>query len=142
MFEQYSSFAILYFSCTRIGCIGTKDTGGYLQVLSRESSQVTHCCKIVEGISNSIGLGVTFGANVDSARNNLAASFVNGFVNAGFGKDKLVVADGETSNSFVYKTKDHGKSYLYIDVSFPKLSVNVRHDQFYCLDGFDSALGC
>ncbi|KAL1933180.1 hypothetical protein VTP01DRAFT_8858 [Rhizomucor pusillus] len=51
---------------------------------------------------------VTFGANVDSARNNLAASFVNGFVNAGFGKDKLVVADGETSNSFVYKTKDHG----------------------------------
>ncbi|KAI9314316.1 armadillo-type protein [Dichotomocladium elegans] len=49
-----------------------------------------------------------FGANFDSARNNLASSFVNGFVNAGFGKDKLVVPDNETANNWIYKTKDHG----------------------------------
>ncbi|KAJ7938131.1 armadillo-type protein, partial [Mycena leptocephala] len=37
-------------------------------------------------------------ANVDSARGNLAGTFVNTFVNAGFGNDKLMV----------YKNKEHG----------------------------------
>lgn len=32
-------------------------------------------------------------AAVDSARQNMASSFVNGFVNAGFGNDKLVTVD-------------------------------------------------
>jgi hypothetical protein len=32
---------------------------------------------------------------VDSARANLAATFVNAFVNAGFGQDKLVTAASE-----------------------------------------------
>ncbi|ORY98108.1 armadillo-type protein [Syncephalastrum racemosum] len=49
-----------------------------------------------------------FNANIDSARNNLASSFVNGFVNAGFGKDKLLIPDGEAANSWVYKTKESG----------------------------------
>ncbi|KAK7205212.1 armadillo-type protein [Myxozyma melibiosi] len=44
---------------------------------------------------------------VDSAKQNLAASFVNAFVNAGFGKDKLMVVDEEAS-SWVYKNKDSG----------------------------------
>eukprot|EP00983_Pelagomonas_calceolata_P072684 1151822-Pelagomonas_calceolata.AAC.4 len=35
------------------------------------------------------------GAAVDSARQNLASSFVNGFINAGFGHDKLVTAPTE-----------------------------------------------
>jgi hypothetical protein len=35
------------------------------------------------------------GAAVDSARQNLASSFVNAFVNAGFGHDKLVTASSE-----------------------------------------------
>lgn len=35
------------------------------------------------------------GAAVDSARQNLASSFVNGFVNAGFGQDKLVTVSTE-----------------------------------------------
>jgi len=43
--------------------------------------------------------------NVDSARQNLAASFVNGFVNTAFGKDKLLEEDG---NKWLYKNKDHG----------------------------------
>lgn len=47
-----------------------------------------------------------FGSSqIDSARQNLAASFVNGFVNAGFGQDKLLMEDG---NKWLYKNKEHG----------------------------------
>jgi 26S proteasome regulatory subunit N1 len=46
-------------------------------------------------------------ASVDSARGNLAGTFVNAFVNAGFGNDKLMV-DAEEGNSWIYKNKDHG----------------------------------
>jgi len=54
------------------------------------------------------------GSAVDSARANLAATFVNAFVNAGFGQDKLLTsseaADGSTSNvSWIFKNKEHGK---------------------------------
>lgn len=49
----------------------------------------------------------SFGTNVDSARQNLAASFVNGLVNAGFGRDKLMTDDG---NKWLYKNKEHGAS--------------------------------
>jgi len=43
--------------------------------------------------------------SVDSARQNLAASFVNGFVNTAFGKDKLLEEEG---NKWLYKNKEHG----------------------------------
>jgi len=46
-----------------------------------------------------------FGTNIDSARQNLASTFVNAFVNAGFTKDKLMTEDG---NKWLYKNKDHG----------------------------------
>jgi len=46
----------------------------------------------------------TSGAQVDSARANLASTYVNAFVNAGFGKDKLMTPD----NEWLYKNKDHG----------------------------------
>jgi len=49
-----------------------------------------------------------FGAGssqVDSARQNLASSFVNGFVNAAFGTDKLLTEEG---NKWLYKNKEHG----------------------------------
>jgi 26S proteasome regulatory subunit N1 len=42
---------------------------------------------------------------LDSARANLASSIVNGFVNAGFGKDKLMT---EENSKWVYKNKEHG----------------------------------
>lgn len=42
---------------------------------------------------------------IDSAKQNLAASFVNGFVNAGFGTDKLLTENG---NQWLFKNKDHG----------------------------------
>lgn len=45
--------------------------------------------------------------NTDSARHNLASSFVNAFVNAGFGNDKLML-NSEAKNSWVWKTKDEG----------------------------------
>jgi 26S proteasome regulatory subunit N1 len=45
--------------------------------------------------------------NLDSARHNLAAAFVNAFVNAGFGSDKMMMVEEEKS-SWVWKTKDEG----------------------------------
>jgi 26S proteasome regulatory subunit N1 len=51
--------------------------------------------------------GTAAAANVDSARGNLAGTFVNAFVNAGFGNDKLMV-EAEEGNSWIYKNKDHG----------------------------------
>lgn len=60
-----------------------------------------------------MGLGTTI--SVDSARANLAGTFVNAFVNAGFGNDKLMV-EAEEGNSWIYKNKDHGtfSSFLFI----------------------------
>lgn len=46
------------------------------------------------------------GENIDSARQNLASSFVNGFVNAGYGVDKLLTPDN--SNKWIYRNKDRG----------------------------------
>jgi 26S proteasome regulatory subunit N1 len=45
--------------------------------------------------------------NTDSARHNLSSAFVNGFVNAGFGQDKLMLVP-ENKSSWVWKTKDEG----------------------------------
>eukprot|EP00741_Cyanophora_paradoxa_P013578 tig00020703_g13111.t1 len=43
--------------------------------------------------------------NVDSARQNLASTFVNAFVNVGYGQDKLMTQDG---TKWLYKNKEHG----------------------------------
>lgn len=45
-------------------------------------------------------------SQVDSARGNLASTFVNAFVNAGFGQDKVMT--GEDGNTWIYKNKEHG----------------------------------
>jgi len=45
--------------------------------------------------------------NLDSARHNLSAGFVNAFVNAGFGEDKMMMVDGD-EKSWVWKTKEEG----------------------------------
>ncbi|KAI0111368.1 26S proteasome regulatory complex, non-ATPase subcomplex, Rpn1 subunit [Daldinia grandis] len=45
--------------------------------------------------------------NLDSARHNLAAAFVNAFVNAGYGNDKMMLVD-QDKESWVWKTKDEG----------------------------------
>lgn len=46
-------------------------------------------------------------AVADSARQNLATTFVNAFVNAGFGNDKLMVKAPE-GQSWIYKNKEQG----------------------------------
>lgn len=59
----------------------------------------------------------TAASNVDSARQNLAATFVNAFVNAGFGQDKLMTAStsdaasssASVAGSWLFKNKEHGK---------------------------------
>ncbi|CAI4221042.1 unnamed protein product [Auanema sp. JU1783] len=43
----------------------------------------------------------------DSSRMNLAGAFVNGFVNCGFGVDKMM-AEGEDANRWFYKNKEFG----------------------------------
>ncbi|KAF1362795.1 26S proteasome non-ATPase-like protein regulatory subunit 2 [Lizonia empirigonia] len=45
--------------------------------------------------------------NTDSARHNLASAFVNAFVNAGYGNDKLML-NSDSNSSWVWKTKDEG----------------------------------
>jgi 26S proteasome regulatory subunit N1 len=47
------------------------------------------------------------GTSADSARHNLASAFVNAFVNAGFGNDKMMLVDGD-QRPWVWKTKDDG----------------------------------
>ena len=42
------------------------------------------------------------GIQVDSARANLASTFVNAFVNAGYGQDALITPEG---NAWLYKNK-------------------------------------
>lgn len=44
-------------------------------------------------------------SHIDSARGNLASTFVSGFVNAGFGKDKLLT--GDNGPSWLHKQRDH-----------------------------------
>jgi hypothetical protein len=46
------------------------------------------------------------GQQVESARANLASSFVNGLVNTGYGTDKLMTVD---DSQWVYKNKAEGK---------------------------------
>ncbi|TKA33769.1 26S proteasome regulatory subunit rpn-1 [Salinomyces thailandicus] len=46
--------------------------------------------------------------NTDSARHNLASSFVNAFVNAGFGDDKLMLVEGGPKQSWIWKVKEDG----------------------------------
>lgn len=48
--------------------------------------------------------------SIDSAKQNLAASFVNAFTNAGFCNDKLILQAGkDETKSWIYKTKGSGK---------------------------------
>ncbi|KAF5209523.1 Proteasome/cyclosome repeat family protein [Clavispora lusitaniae] len=47
--------------------------------------------------------------SIDSAKQNLAASFVNAFLNFGYGTDKLILQSGESeTKSWIYRTKASG----------------------------------
>ena len=46
-------------------------------------------------------------AGIDSAKKNLAITYVNAFVNAGFGSD-LLIRNTEANEDWVFKTKEDG----------------------------------
>ena len=83
-----------------------------LDVMEAKTPEDVYKTHLVEGNAPS-------GPAVDSARANLAATFVNAFVNAGFGQDKLVTAADEEgagggdgadgSVHWIFRNKDHGK---------------------------------
>ena len=74
---------------------------GVLEPKTPEDIYKTH---LLEGGLASRGMRNTT-APADSARANLASSFVNCFVNAGCCKDKLMTEEG---SNWVFKNKDHG----------------------------------
>lgn len=49
-----------------------------------------------------------YAGDIDSAKKNLALTYVNAFVNAGFGKDLLIT--NESEQDWVFKTKDDGQT--------------------------------
>ena len=71
-------------------------------------------------------------SNVDSARGNLASTFVNAFVNAGFGNDKLMV-EADEGNSWIYKNKDHGMNpFIFLQAISHCLMEIPRDDERCC----------
>ncbi|XP_047949685.1 26S proteasome non-ATPase regulatory subunit 2 homolog A-like [Salvia hispanica] len=92
----------------------TKLNEGYLtlardiEVMEPKSPEDIYKAHLIEGRGSG-------GGTVDSARQNLAATFVNAFVNAGFGQDKLMTvpaeaSSGGSSSSWLFKNKEHGKA--------------------------------
>ncbi|KAJ3225375.1 proteasome regulatory particle base subunit [Clydaea vesicula] len=90
------------------------------------------------------------GAKVDSARQNLASTFVNAFVNAGFGSDKLMTGV-EDGNSWIYKNKDQGMMSASaslgvillwgVDVGLPQIDKYLYSTEDYVVAGALLAIG-
>ncbi|KAI3844239.1 hypothetical protein MKX03_032310, partial [Papaver bracteatum] len=79
-----------------------------IEVMEPKSPEDIYKAHLIDGRASA-------GASVDSARQNLAATFVNAFVNAGFGQDKLMTvpsdaSSGGTTGGWLYKNKEHGKA--------------------------------
>lgn len=49
------------------------------------------------------------GSEIDSAKKNLALTYVNAFVNAAYGKD-LLITNSENNEDWVFKTKEDGQT--------------------------------
>ncbi len=81
-------------------------------------------------------------ASIDSARANLAGTFVNAFVNAGFGNDKLMV-DVEDGQSYIYKNKDHGgftRCRRLLGMLL-RLFTRSRYDERHCIPWYEHVMG-
>jgi len=72
-----------------------------------ESSSKPHFITLTT-LSLTSAKGSNFTQGVDSARQNLAGTYVNAFVNAGFKSDSLI-GSGEETSSWIYKNKDRGE---------------------------------
>ncbi|KAM0935489.1 putative armadillo-like helical, 26S proteasome non-ATPase regulatory subunit RPN1 [Dioscorea sansibarensis] len=92
----------------------TKLSEGYLtlardiEVMEPKSPEDIYKVHLIDGRTSA-------SSSLDSARQNLAATFVNAFVNAGFGQDKLMTVSSEpssggSSGSWLFKNKEHGKA--------------------------------
>jgi 26S proteasome regulatory subunit N1 len=61
------------------------------------------------GDTGATGASADGAVGVESARQNAASTYVNGFVNVGFGSDKLITVTGDDGqNAWLYKNKDRG----------------------------------
>lgn len=67
--------------------------------------------------------------SVDSARQNLAGTFVNAFVNAACGNEKLLVG-AEEGQSWIYKTKEAGLSLIFKIRVFSMLMMDWNRHAF------------
>lgn len=88
-----------------------------LDVLDPKTPEDIYKSHLVEGRQPSTSA-------IDSASQNLSATFVSAFVNAGFGKDKLMtVHDSEIEGNipWVYKNKDHGRASAAASLGLVKL---------------------
>ncbi|PKA58629.1 26S proteasome non-ATPase regulatory subunit 2 1A [Apostasia shenzhenica] len=79
-----------------------------IEVMEPKSPEDIYKAHLVDGRASA-------SSSLDSARQNLAATFVNAFVNAGFGQDKLMTvlsesSSGGSSGSWLFKNKEHGKA--------------------------------
>lgn len=89
-------------------CINNTNLSKHFLALARELDVMEP--KIPEDIykSHLENHRTAFNSNIDSARNNLASTFVNAFVNAAFCKDKLVGTEDDNDSTWIYKNKEHG----------------------------------
>ena len=89
-------------------CLGNTKLPDHFKTLGKELNLLEP--KLPEDIykthlESSRTVGTT---NIESsARHNLASAFVNAFVNAGFGSDKMMLVEGEKT-SWIWKTKEDG----------------------------------
>ncbi|KAH0871326.1 hypothetical protein HID58_078348 [Brassica napus] len=91
----------------------TKLSEGYLtlardiEVMEAKTPEDIYKAHLLDGRASS-------GPSADSARQNLAATFVNAFVNAGFGQDKLMTVPSDSTSgsagNWLFKNKEHGKT--------------------------------
>ncbi|KAF7378402.1 26S proteasome regulatory subunit RPN1 [Mycena sanguinolenta] len=94
-----------------------RDFGKELGVTDPRALRTSHTCS-----------GPNTLANIDSACGNLTGTFVNAFVNAGFGNDKLMVGANE-GNSWVYKNKEHG--YATASLGLRDIDLDLSHVDKY-----------
>lgn len=87
-------------------CLGNTQLPNHFKTLAKELNILEP--KTPEDIYKThLESGRGSSAAADSAKHNLASAFVNAFVNAGFGTDKLMLVEGE-QRPWVWKTKDDG----------------------------------
>jgi 26S proteasome regulatory subunit N1 len=87
-------------------CLGNTKLPDHFKTLAKELNILEP--KVPEDIYKThLETGRGSGSVADSAKNNLASAFVNAFVNAGYGTDKLMLVEGE-QKPWIWKTKDDG----------------------------------